>query len=153
VASQNYCICALCSGTSYKHSPFMHKYTITVAHRNLRRVLLIFCLCRQKISLDSRTWKTTSTRFSRRTTVSLHKPVSFWGRNLIPLSFNMRFCKNVFVLKEVRNTVAVFALIIFSINQKAKRAQLPAMRTTEQPMLLTKSKSNCPGYKFSTYFC
>lgn len=55
----------------------------------------------------------------------------------------MRFCKNVFVLKEVRKTVAVFAFF----NQSAKRALLPAMRIPEQPLLLTKSKSNRPGYK------
>ena len=33
-----------------------------------------------------------------------------------------------------------------------KKAQLPAIRITKQPMLLTKSKTNCPGYKFSKYF-
>ena len=37
----------------------------------------------------------------------------------------------------------------FSIS---KKAQLPAIRTSEQPMLLTKSKINCPAYKFSKYF-
>ena len=37
----------------------------------------------------------------------------------------------------------------FSIN---KKAQLPAIRTTEQPILLTKKKINPPGYKFSKYF-
>ena len=33
----------------------------------------------------------------------------------------------------------------FSIN---KRAQMPAIRITEQPIMLTKGKINCPGYKF-----
>ena len=37
----------------------------------------------------------------------------------------------------------------FSIS---KKAQLPAMGITEQPILLTKSKINRPGYKFSSYF-
>ena len=37
----------------------------------------------------------------------------------------------------------------FSIS---KKAQLPATRITEQPVLLTKSKINRPCYKFSTYF-
>ena len=30
-----------------------------------------------------------------------------------------------------------------------KRAQLPAIRIIEQPILLTKRKTNRPGYKFS----
>ena len=36
----------------------------------------------------------------------------------------------------------------FSIS---KKAQLPAIRILEQPILLTKSKINCTGYKFSKY--
>ena len=44
------------------------------------------------------------------------------------------------------NTVAVLA---FSIG---KRAQLLAIRITEQPILLTEGKINRPGYKFSKYF-
>ena len=34
----------------------------------------------------------------------------------------------------------------------SKKPQLPAIRITEQPILLTKSKFNRPGYKFSEYF-
>ena len=37
----------------------------------------------------------------------------------------------------------------FSIS---KKAQLPAIRRTEQPILLTNRELNCPGYKFSKYF-
>ena len=37
----------------------------------------------------------------------------------------------------------------FSIS---KKTQIPAIRITEQPILLTKSKINRPGYKFSKYF-
>ena len=37
----------------------------------------------------------------------------------------------------------------FSISEKA---QLPAIRITEQPMLLTKRKINGPVKKFSKYF-
>ena len=37
----------------------------------------------------------------------------------------------------------------FSIS---KKAQLPAIRKTEQPILLTKSEGNRPGYNFSEYF-
>ena len=33
-----------------------------------------------------------------------------------------------------------------------KKAQLPAIRITEQPILLTKRKINCLGYKCSKYF-
>ena len=38
----------------------------------------------------------------------------------------------------------------FSISKKAH--ELPAIRITEQPILITKSKINRPGYKFSKYF-
>ena len=37
----------------------------------------------------------------------------------------------------------------FSIS---KKAQLPAIRITERPILLTKSKINLPGCKFAKYF-
>ena len=33
-----------------------------------------------------------------------------------------------------------------------KKPQLPAIRITAQPILLTKSKINRAGYKFSEYF-
>ena len=78
VVSEN-CTCTLSSGTRY--NPSTQNYTITVAYRNLRRVLLNFSLelsWRQNRALDSRTRTTMSTRFSHRTTVSMHKPASFW---------------------------------------------------------------------------
>ena len=34
----------------------------------------------------------------------------------------------------------------------SKRVQLPAIRITEQPILLTEREINRPGYKFSNYF-
>ena len=34
----------------------------------------------------------------------------------------------------------------------SKRAQLPAIKITEQPILLINGKINRPGYKFSKYF-
>ena len=34
----------------------------------------------------------------------------------------------------------------------SKKAQLPAIRITEQRIQLKKNKINCPGYKFSKYF-
>ena len=46
----------------------------------------------------------------------------------------------------MKNTIVVFH---FSIS---KTAQLPAIRIPEQPILLTKSKINRPGYKFTPYF-
>ena len=49
--------------------------------------------------------------------------------------------------KQVNNTVAVLAFF------DQKKAQLPALRITEQPILLTKSKINCMGNKFPKYFC
>ena len=51
------------------------------------------------------------------------------------------------MLKQVTNTVV--ALVFFD----QEKAQLPAIRTTEQPTLLTKSKINRPGYKSSKCFC
>ena len=58
----------------------------------------------------------------------------------------MRFCKNVVVSKQVTNNVAVLAFFY------QEKAQLPAIRITEQAMLLTKGKINRPGYKFFKYF-
>ena len=46
--------------------------------------------------------------------------------------------------KQVNNTVAVLAFF------DQEKAQLPAIRITEQPIL--KSKINRPSYKFSKYF-
>ena len=60
--------------------------------------------------------------------------------------FITRFCKNVVLSKQGKNTVAVWH---FSIK---KKAQLPAIRITEQPLLLTKRKINCLCYKCSKYF-
>ena len=57
------------------------------------------------------------------------------------------FANMFFVTKQVENTAAVFA---FSIS---KKAQLQAIRITEQPILQTKSNISCPGYKFLKYFC
>ena len=48
--------------------------------------------------------------------------------------------------KQVNNTVAVLAFF------DQQKAQLPAIRTTEQPMLLTKSKIDRQRYKISNYF-
>ena len=45
--------------------------------------------------------------------------------------------------KQVTNTVALLALF------DQEKAQLSAIRITEQPRLLTKSKINPPSYKFS----
>ena len=48
--------------------------------------------------------------------------------------------------KEVNNLLVVLAFF------DQEKAQLPAIRISEEPMLLTKSKINRPGYKFSKYF-
>ena len=58
-------------------------------------------------------------------------------------NFSTRFCKNVLVSKQVKKTVAVLAFLI------SKKAQVTAIRITEQPILLTKSKINRTGYKSS----
>ena len=58
-------------------------------------------------SFRSRTRMTArSRRFSRRTTLSARKSASFWREKL---DFNTRFCRNVVVSKQVKNTVAVYA--------------------------------------------
>ena len=49
--------------------------------------------------------------------------------------------------KQVKNMVAVLAFF-----DQQKKAQLPTIRITELPKLLTKSKLDRPGYKFSKYF-
>ena len=66
---------------------------------------------------------------------------SFWRekRNTARRHFSTRFCKNFVLSKQVKNTVAAWH---FSIS---KKAQLPAIGITEQPILLTKSKINRPG--------
>ena len=50
----------------------------------------------------------------------------------MPSSFYYEVLQNVVVSKQVK-----------------KKAQLPAIRITEQPILITKSKINRMGYKFS----
>ena len=52
------------------------------------------------------------------------------------------------MLKQVKNRGAVLAIF-----DQQNPAQLPAVRIHEQPMLLTKSKINNLGYKFSRYIC
>ena len=37
-------------------------------------------------------------------------------------------------------------------DKKGKKAQLPATKLTEQPIVLTKRKINRLGYKYSKYF-
>ena len=48
--------------------------------------------------------------------------------------------------KQVNNAVVVLAFF------DQEKAHLSAVRITEQPMLLTKSKFNHQGYNFSKYF-
>ena len=49
--------------------------------------------------------------------------------------------------KQGKNAVAVLAFF------EQQKAQLPAIRITEQPILLTNSKIHRPVYKFTKYFC
>ena len=60
--------------------------------------------------------------------------------------FSRRFCKNVVLSKQVKNQKLFWH---FSIS---KKAHLPAIRITEQPVALTKSKINFLGYKLSIFF-
>ena len=48
--------------------------------------------------------------------------------------------------KQGKNAVAVLAFF------EQKKAQMPALRVTEQPILLRRSKINRPVYKFTKYF-
>ena len=74
------------------------------------------------------------------------KPASFWWEKLDTVVILVRgfakmlSCQNKSKLRE--------QFWHFSIS---KKAQLPAIRTTEQPILLTVSEINRPGYKFSKY--
>ena len=77
-----------------------------------------------------------STRFSHRTTLSARKLATFWREKR---DFSRRFCKNSVVSKQVKVEVAVLAFF----NQR--KAQLPAIRINEQPMMITKRKINRPG--------
>ena len=51
--------------------------------------------------------------------------------------------KNVIVSKQVKNMAAVLPFFFFI----GKKAPFPAIRITEQPILLTKSKINRPSNK------
>ena len=66
---------------------------------------------KQYRDLDSKTRTTTSTRFSRRTTLSVRKPASFWREKRDTVVILVRgFAKNVVVSKHGKNTVSVLAL-------------------------------------------
>ena len=104
---------------------------------------LLFTRSIQLGPLDSRTRKTTSTRFSHRTTLSARKPASFWREKRDTVVILVRgFAKNNVVSKKART---MWQFCYFWISEKA---QLPAIRITKQPILLTKRKINGPGYKF-----
>ena len=64
-------------------------------------------------------------------------PSSFWCEVL-------QKCCRVKASQEHGNSSGIFAI--------SRKAQLLAIRITEQPILLTNSKINRLGYKFSRYF-
>ena len=66
---------------------------------------------------------------------------------MIPSSFYYKFLQKCCHVKTSQEHGSNFG-----ISGSAKKAYLPAIRITEQPILLTKSKTNHPGYKFSKYF-
>ena len=73
--------------------------------------------------------------------MSARKPASFWREKRdTASSLSATFCKNIVVSKQVKNTIAVLSI--------RKKAHLPAIRITEQAILLTKGKINRPGYKY-----
>ena len=65
---------------------------------------------------------------------------------MIGRHFSTSFCTTVVVSKQGTNMIAFLAFF------DQEKAQLPAIRVTEQPMLLTKIKINRQGYQFCKYF-
>ena len=71
--------------------------------------------------------------------MSTLKPASFWsGKRDTIVIFVRGFAKR----RRVKTSQQ---------HGSSKKAHLPAIRITEQPVLLTKSKINCTGYAFSKY--
>ena len=89
---------------------------------------------------------TTRTKFSHRVSLSARKRGSFWREKRdIVIILARGFAK----LLSLQNKSRTRQRLAFFEQQKA---QLPAMRRTEQHILLTESKINRQGYKFATYF-
>ena len=81
-----------------------------------------------------------STRFSHRTTLSARKPASFWREKRDTVVILVRgFAKMLSCQNKARRRKRFWHFLI------SKKAQLPTIRITEQPILLTKSKINRPG--------
>ena len=83
-------------------------------------------------------------RFSQRTTLSARKPASFWREKRDTVIILVRgFAK---LLSCQNMSIPLSQFWHFSIS---KEVQSPAIRKTEQPILLTKSEIRRPVYKFS----
>lgn len=78
---------------------------------------------RYQRALDSRSRTARITRFPLIKTVNAHEPASFQWEKRDMFIILLRFCKNVFVSKQVQNVGAVLAIF----------DQLPGIRITEQP--------------------
>ena len=97
--------------------------------------------------LDSSTRTTTSTKFSHRKTLSARKPASFWREKRVTVVILVRGFAKMSSCQNKSTTRQQFWH--FSIS---KKAQVTAIRITEKPILLTKSKINLTAYKSSLYF-
>ena len=97
--------------------------------------------------LDSRTRTTTSTRFSHSTTLSARKPASFWWEKRDTVVILVRGFAKMLSCQNKSRTRSQFWHFLIS-----KKAQVPTMRITEQPILLTECRINRQGCKVSKYF-
>ena len=83
-------------------------------------------------------------RFCDRTAVSVHKPTSFWQEKLDTVIILVQGLAKMLPCQNKPRTQKQFQHFLTS-----KEAQVPDTRITEQSILLTKCKMDCPGYKFS----
>ena len=80
--------------------------------------------------------------------MSARKPASFWREKRDTIVTLVRgFAKLLSCQNKSKTRLKQFWHFLIS-----KKAQLPAVRITEQPILLTKSRINRLAYKFSQYF-
>ena len=75
--------------------------------------------------------------------MSARKPASFWREKCDAVVILVRGFAKISSNQDKSTTRSQFWLFLMS-----KKAQLPAIRITEQPILLTKSKIRRTGYKF-----
>ena len=86
-------------------------------------------------------------RFRDKNTLSAHKPASLWQKILDTIVILVQcFCKNVVISKQFKTTVTVLAFF------DQQKGSVTRNKNLSNLNLLTKSKINHPGYKFSSIF-